>query len=114
MESQQSTKFEYKVAVICGSLRKASTNAGLVRAIYEAKDQRFFFQWVEISQFPIFNEDVEAVGYPAPVQAAREIVGNSHAILFAIPEYNFTIAAPMKNAYDWLSREDKNKFCPVS
>jgi NAD(P)H-dependent FMN reductase len=55
LESQQSTKFEYKVAVICGSLRKASTNAGLVRAIYEAKDQRFFFQWVEISQFPIFN-----------------------------------------------------------
>jgi len=34
------------VAVICGSLRKASTNAGLIKAIYEAKDQRFFFQWI--------------------------------------------------------------------
>lgn len=35
------------------------------------------------------------------------------AILFGVPEYNFSIAAPLKNAYDWLSREDKNKVCPV-
>lgn len=31
-----------------------------------------------------------------------------------MPEYNGTISSPLKNAYDWLSREDKNKFCPVT
>lgn len=31
-----------------------------------------------------------------------------------MPEYNGTISSPLKNAYDWLSREDKNKFCPVA
>jgi NAD(P)H-dependent FMN reductase len=59
------------VAVICGSLRKLSTNAGLIKAIYEAKDQRFFFRWIKIVNFPVFNEDIEAVGIPADVQAAR-------------------------------------------
>jgi NAD(P)H-dependent FMN reductase len=45
---------------------------------------------------------------------ARNIVGKADAILFAVPEYNTTISSPLKNAYDWLSREDKNKFCPVT
>lgn len=43
LQTQQNSKSDYRVAVICGSLRKASTNAGLVKAVYEAKDQRFFF-----------------------------------------------------------------------
>lgn len=43
LQATQPTKFDYRVAVICGSLRRASTNAGLLRAIYQAKDQRFFF-----------------------------------------------------------------------
>ncbi len=46
LESAQQNKFQYRVAVICGSLRKASTNAGLLKAIYEAKDTRFFFEWI--------------------------------------------------------------------
>lgn len=41
-------------------------------------------------------------------------MGKSDAILFALPEYNFSVASPMKNAYDWLSRDDKNKYCPVT
>lgn len=28
----------YKIAVMCGSLRKASTNAGILRAILDVKD----------------------------------------------------------------------------
>lgn len=46
LQSLQPTKQDYKVAIVCGSIRKYSTNAGLARAIYEAKDARFFFHWV--------------------------------------------------------------------
>ena len=42
------------------------------------------------------------------------MVGKSDGILFALPEYNHSVSSPMKNAYDWLSRDDKNKYCPVS
>ncbi len=34
-------------------------------------------------------------------------------MLFGVTEYNFSISAPLKNAYDWLSMEDKNKVSPV-
>lgn len=45
----------FKIAVICGSLRKASTNAGLLRAILNTKDPRFNFTWIKILDFPVFN-----------------------------------------------------------
>jgi chromate reductase len=35
------------------------------------------------------------------------MISHADAILFAVPEYNFSVASPLKNAYDWLSREDK-------
>lgn len=34
LQEGQAQNFEYRVAVICGSIRKASTNAGLVKAVY--------------------------------------------------------------------------------
>ena len=114
LQALQPAKAQYKVAVICGSLRKASTNAGIIKAIYETKDQRFYFHWVEIIEFPVFNEDIEALGIPAPVQAARDIISKADAILFGVPEYNSSISAPLKNAYDWISREDKNKYSPFT
>lgn len=103
----------FTVAVISGSLRHASTNSGLLRAIIQKKDERFNFVWVDIRDFPVFNEDIEANGYPAAVQHARDVVNKADAVLFGVTEYNFTISAPLKNAYDWLSREDTNKVCPV-
>lgn len=114
LQSQQGTTHEFKIAIICGSLRKNSTNAGLARAAYETKDTRFHFYWVDISRFPVFNEDIEAGGYPEEVEAARQLVGKCNGVLFAVAEYNFSVSSPLKNAYDWLSREDKNKFCPVT
>lgn len=45
----------FKVAVICGSLRKASTNAGLLKAILNINDSRFVYAWVNIHDFPVFN-----------------------------------------------------------
>lgn len=71
LESQQSKNPDFKVAVICGSLRKNSTNAGLARAIYEARDPRFYFSWVNIIGFPVFNEDIESQGLPKDVETAR-------------------------------------------
>jgi len=94
----------YTVALISGSLRKNSTNTGLLRAFVEANDNRFNFVWVDIHDFPVFNEDIEAKGYPASVQKAREIVGKADAVIFGVAEYNLSISAPLKNAYDWLSR----------
>jgi NAD(P)H-dependent FMN reductase len=31
-----------------------------------------------------------------------------------VPEYNFSISSPLKNAYDWLARDDKSGYCPMT
>ncbi len=39
-----------------------------------------------------------------PVVSLREQLGRADAILFAAPEYNWSIPGVMKNAIDWASR----------
>ena len=99
---------KYNVVAICGSLRQKSLNKGLLKAIAQANHPKFNFILGDISNFVIFDEDIEARGIPSDVKTLRKQVHNADAVLFAIPEYNFTISAPIKNAYDWLSREYKD------
>jgi chromate reductase len=94
-------------------LRKASTNTGLLRACAELGAKDFTFEWADISDFPLFNEDVEAKGVPAPVKRVKDQVAKSQAILFGVPEYNSSFTAPLKNAYDWISRGDTLKEFPA-
>jgi chromate reductase len=53
---------------------------------------------------PLYNGDVEAKGVPAKVSALRESVKAADAVLFATPEYNYSVTAALKNALDWCSR----------
>lgn len=55
-------------------------------------------------RLPLYDGDLEAAGVPAEVQAFRAKVLAADAVLFACPEYNFSMAAPLKNAIDWGSR----------
>lgn len=104
----------HNVLIVCGSLRKASTNAGLLRAIVAEKHPNFHFEWADISEFPVFNEDIEAKGVPAAVTKVRQQIVKSDAILFGIPEYNYSMSSPFKNAYDWLSRQYPTEPSPVA
>jgi chromate reductase len=59
----------------------------------------------EIGDLPLINQDLEQNGkYPAPVERFRAQVLAAAALLFATPEYNASIPAPLKNAIDWASR----------
>ena len=61
----------YKVVAISGSLQKASTNTGLLKACIELKHPDLEIEILDISNFPHLNADLLANGFPAPVQAAR-------------------------------------------
>lgn len=94
----------YKVIAISGSLQKASCNTGLLRAALELKVNDLDIEIINISDWPHLNPDLIINGkFPAPVEAARQKVIKADAVLFAIPEYNYRVSAPLKNAYDWLS-----------
>ncbi|MEM0921650.1 MAG: NADPH-dependent FMN reductase [Pseudomonadota bacterium] len=91
-----------KLLGISGSLRKASTNSMLVReAARIAEPSEFEFADMDL---PLFNEDVEAVGMPTPVQALIDQIWAADAIVMSTTEYNKGPSGVMKNMLDWVSR----------
>jgi chromate reductase len=95
-----------RVLGICGSLRRASHNLGLLRAARDLAPHGLRVEIAMIGDLPLYNADVEAKGWPEPVVALRRRAHDAHAILFACPEYNHGVPGPLKNAYDWLSRAE--------
>ncbi|XP_076910286.1 NADPH:quinone oxidoreductase-like [Bidens hawaiensis] len=96
-----------KVAAINGSLRKASYNGGLLRSAIELSKSidGMTIEYVDISSLPMLNADLEVDGkYPPAVEAFRQKILQFDGFLFASPEYNYSITAPLKNAIDWASR----------
>jgi len=86
---------------ICGSLRKASLNRALLTAVGESlPDGASLRQWDSLD-LPIFNSDV---GEPTAVTSLKRAIADSDGVVFAVPEYNYSIPGGLKNALDWLSR----------
>jgi len=92
---------------ISGSLRKASTNTGLLRAAVKHLPANTTLDIVEIGDLPLFNEDLEA-NPPASVTTFKDKISKADAFLFASPENNYSVSASLKNAIDWASRSPKN------
>ncbi|KVH88238.1 NADPH-dependent FMN reductase [Cynara cardunculus var. scolymus] len=83
-----------KVVAICGSLRKASTNHGLLRSAIELSEsiEGMSIEHVDISPLPMLNTDLEVDGkYPPVVEDFRRKILESDCFLFASPEYNYSI-----------------------
>ncbi|XP_054815323.1 NADPH:quinone oxidoreductase-like [Prosopis cineraria] len=102
------TRPTVKVAAICGSLRKGSYNRGLIRSamvLSRGDIEGIEIEEVDIASLPMLNTDLEKQGtFPAEVEAFRRKILEADSILFASPEYNFSVTAPLKNAMDWGSR----------
>ncbi len=92
------------VVGISGSLRSASFNTGLLRAAAGVLPPGMALEVADISQVPLYNGDVEARGFPEAVLRLKERIREADALLFAVPEYNYSISGVLKNAIDWVSR----------
>jgi chromate reductase len=90
-----------------GSLRRASYNAGLLRAAAELLPEGMSLEIFDLSPIPLFNADVEAAGLPQPVQQFKARIAAANALLIVTPEYNYSIPGVLKNAIDWASRPVK-------
>jgi chromate reductase, NAD(P)H dehydrogenase (quinone) len=92
------------ILAIPGSLRRGSFNAALLRAAQEAVPDDVAIEIYDHSDLPLYNGDVEAAGFPAPATRLKERVKRADALLFGVPEYNYSIPGVLKNAIDWASR----------
>ena len=93
-----------KVCVLVGSLRKASFNRRLAKALISLAPSSMKLDIVEIGQLPLYNEDLETDPPPAQWTAFRQLIKAADAVLFVTPEYNRSVPAALKNALDVGSR----------
>jgi chromate reductase, NAD(P)H dehydrogenase (quinone) len=89
---------------VSGSLRKRSYNSGALRAIASIMPESMTFSIADLASLPFYNADVEESGLPDTVQRFRTQVAAADALIFAVPEYNFSLSGVLKNAMEWLSR----------
>lgn len=97
---------ELKFLGICGSLRRQSNNAGLLRAAMAELPEGVSMEIADLSVVPFYNADLS--DKPAAVQTLLAQMGAADALVLACPEYNYSLAPALKNALDWASREPNN------
>jgi chromate reductase len=95
---------------ICGSLRQGSFNRAALNTAIELRPTGMEVTVADISQIPLYNEDVRAQGFPPPVETLRQQIKAADALLFACPEYNYSMSGVLKNAIDWASRPPDQPF----
>lgn len=98
-------------AVLVGSLRRASYNAAIARALPAlAPSDVAILALGSVGDFPLFNQDVEARGFPSAVVAMGEAIAKADGVIIVTPEYNYSVPGVLKNALDWLSRLPAKPF----
>lgn len=97
-----------QVLGICGSLRRQSTNLGLLKYAQENAPVGLEVKLADLTAVPFYNADLQVV--PKPVQKLMEDIEQADALLLACPEYNYSLAPALKNALDWASRAPENRL----
>jgi chromate reductase len=100
------------ILTICGSLRKKSYNAALVRALPALAPEGMTFRASPpFDVMPHYNhDDQDATGFPASVAAFADAIRAADGVIITSPEYNWTIPGTLKNAIDWVSRMKDQPF----
>lgn len=93
-----------KIIGIAGSLRKKSFNKSLLKEATKLLPKGAEMEVFELTaDIPGFNQDEEK-NPPQIIAELKEKIKQSDAILFACPEYNYSVPGVLKNAIDWASR----------
>jgi chromate reductase len=100
-----------RFVVMLGSLRKASYNAALARALPGLAPDGVTIQPLgSVGAFPLYNADIQAEGFPRPVLTMGEAIAKADGVIIVTPEYNYSVPGGLKNAIDWLSRLPAQPF----
>ena len=92
------------VAVLVGSLRRASLTRRVVLAMKGIAPPSLALDIVEIRDLQMYDQDLETERPPREWVSFRERIRRADALLFATPEYNRSVPGCLKNAVDVGSR----------
>lgn len=112
--STPDSKTPIKLLGINGSLRRASYNLYLLNALREVLPEGVTLTTFDrLGDIPLYNQDVDAQGDPEPVTAFKQAIAAADGLVFATPEYNYSVPGVLKNAIDWASRTKPNLPSPL-
>lgn len=96
---------------LLGSLRKASVNGGVARALPALAPEGVIIAPLgSVGDFPLYNADLQAKGFPSAVEVMGDMINAADGVIIVSPEYNYSVPGVLKNALDWLSRLPANPF----
>ena len=99
------------ILVLVGSIRKASINLKLAKALVRLAPQELRFDFARLDDLPLFNQDLEQ-SLPPEVMRVRAQIEAARGLLFVTPEHNRSIPTALKNVIDWASRPYGNSLWP--
>ncbi|MBL0420077.1 NAD(P)H-dependent oxidoreductase [Ramlibacter sp. AW1] len=99
-----------KILGISGSLREKSVNTRALRAAGAVMPAGMQLEIADYGDVPLYNQDLQDRGIPPAVERLRAAIESADGVLFASPEYNFSISGVLKNAIDWVSRTSPQPF----
>ncbi len=103
-----------RLLAISGSLRAASSNTRVVRALARlAPEGTEVVIYGGLGDLPHFNPDLDDVP-PEAVLDLRRQVGEADGLILCSPEYAHGVAGVMKNGLDWLVPSVEFPQIPIS
>ncbi len=91
---------------LAGSLRKASTNRGLLRAAQASLPEGVTMEIADLTDIPFYNQDITEK--PESIKRVLAQIAAADALVMTSTEYNYSMAPALKNILDWASREPNN------
>jgi chromate reductase, NAD(P)H dehydrogenase (quinone) len=101
----------YDILAVSGSLRAGSYNTSLLRAVETMAPDTLRLEIITPRGVPLYDGDEENEhGIPAVVEELKARMRAADGLIFATPEYNFSVSGVLKNMIDWLSRGQNQPF----
>lgn len=103
-----------RVLGLSGSLRAASGNTALLRAMMACHVDGIEMSVCEqLGALPLFNPDEELTPAPVVLEFQRQVTV-ADALVIASPEYAHGVTGTIKNALDWLVGLEAFAFKPIA
>jgi chromate reductase len=95
---------KFQMVGLTNSCRPNSYNQMVLNHIRSKFSDAINLQLFDISQIPFYEDRAEALPFSDEIGDLSKLLGHSHGLIVASPEYNHSVPARLKNALDWMSR----------
>ena len=111
-KSKMTDKLVVNIVTLCGSARKDSYNAALIRALPSLSSGVMDFkEGPSVADIPIYDADLERTsGLPLAISSLVGLIREADGVVIGSPEHNYSIPGSLKNLLDWVSRAPNQPF----